>query len=1523
MSEEHLDNLKAVILELEPTGPNGFEGLLASALTRICGTPFRLATSGAQRGRDGDSAFDAGEIYFEAKLYSNSVPKQAISDKLMDLSANYRRQIHTWIVGSTAPIPALRVEESRNSFNDIGIGIVILDWLSNTPLPPLAAAIVMGDEPTKEFLAAQLKERIDATQLTAAMDAIDHLRGLPEFEVYSEKLRDSIGNDSAGLGIVKRENHQRFNGLFSSQSRARKLLRQPLAPGDSSFDFFRFRSDLSAKLAPAFSGSSSDNIFAVVGAEGTGKSWLVASTWQQSEPASILVFVQSGDLHDRKPITQFEEFLINRLIEQTGASFPERERVRWKRRFRSWRANPNPPNVRLTLCIDGLNQNPKFEWSRFIDSAATFLEEIGGQLVITTRKNLYASISDNLVSDITRIDVEEWSNEELDDILKGRNINPEAVERRVYQVLRNPRLLGIALDLLDLNEIEGFQQLSVGRLIFEQLRRCGLTGSTDLNTDEFRTLLSEVAKKFVDRLVSGREEDLALFDKREDLRLEQVCSGSFFRPVGDDPYRYEIDENGLQVALGIWLVDALETKHQNKGEPFAQLEAVLEPVSALDMTSEIVGIAIEVACLREPIASEVVSALIRHYVSLQNVIERRLEPIATLIKHRPDAFFDAAEKVSLFDCDVPHAGSLFTAILNARARENVLDELHNRVPIWLACYTPPKERVTDESETVTPEDEDNERNAAAYKERIQGLTKSEREYVDNNLTEIEGGNINQLHKLAYHLLTGLPLMPFVGALCAARFVDSLVPDGMYPRRDFEHLLRWNSVDWIETHEGLLAWIDSFSKERSSVGDWTVVKILTGTGDIGDAEEAHPIVDRLLEGQPRFGGWRLIENYCATDPCDPSSVKPEGFSDTATKYRSMNVSDIHATMGNTEDTLYFNMAMTGVARFQPEAGVKAIERLIRDVLSREGIARQQGTYALLPHSAVVPRDEVDQFVAYATSTYGRNEEPVDEESVFAQFALFVALPHLNGDEQLRAVYDMQTDATLVRLIEAIKPASADVVEELLISSSTDEDSRRLARLLAAVFHGTSPITDKALAVVAESLVHPETTVRTWALAIAVRDRIEQLLGKVIESDWDAQNLVSSEHFWELWYGSTALVSAASADLIKPDQALDKIAFSHYGFVASQLGSEMAKLVAQRIDVAIQNVLNLSEIGERPLIEMNDPEDRRSLPPLANLLDEPTTTRMSFERFAETPEQFKKRQQRLHESFNRFRRHLEQADADLILTSLTPAEVSAMVSSYPEFADRWCASLLEAADEKKSRIYGFAIAFSIAIAEEQSERAVKLLTTYASINPLINRVVGSAKIPSDALTLWSKASIPEIASLCTERIDRAKSDHEIATEVLAALAQRQNATIESYVDALLVKDEPIFIARALTVAGFSDESLFAEQTLAKFVDVKGFVGVAANAAREAYDRNKWSIHWYQQLQSATNESDFWRYAVLLAKIVDGRFDLWRSSGPTTTLFDAFLPTIESQLERRIGKWNSKRKKTLYGGEIPHHVFSNSAK
>ncbi len=129
----------------------------------------------------------------------------------------------------------------------------------------------------------------------------------------------------------------------------------------------------------------------------------------------------------------------------------------------------------------------------------------------------------------------------------------------------------------------------------------------------------------------------------------------------------------------------------------------------------------------------------------------------------------------------------------------------------------------------------------------------------------------------------------------------------------------------------------------------------------------------------------------------------------------------------------------------------------------------------------------------------------------------------------------------------------------------------------------------------------------------------------------------------------------------------------------------------------------------------------------------------------------------------------------------------------------------------------------------------------------------------------------------------------------------------------------MARALMVAGLSEPNGFNDEILARYENAPGFLGRAQAAAMYAYERNIWSANWLAQICVAPHAEGFWRYSVLLEKVVDGRVDVRRSNVSNGgEPYRLFWPSVQSQLQSRYKKWGVQREKKLFGEDAPPRIF-----
>ncbi|WP_439575955.1 hypothetical protein [Phreatobacter sp.] len=1517
------ENLRAALLALPPSGSGGFEGLLGIILGRLTGQSFRLATSGAQRGRDGDSAFDGGATYFEAKRYRDEVIKSDIASKFFDLWNDDAGKVDLWILGATCEVGAQLATDIRKMAEGAGIGVAILDWLAND-LGALLVGVAATPEESKNFIRQRLAGTDHARLIDDALEAIDHFRRHEDFPSRLETLQHALSAEVSGLGQAKQLNRTWLNGVFRSRSRARVTFGQPLAPLDTSGLETASRRE-EETLKGAVSGRPSGDLYAVIGEEGVGKSWLPVTAWLSCDPQSILI-VCPADKAVRSDPASFEKFLITQLIQSTGGEETKIAEVRWSRRLRAWRADPQPENVRVTLVIDGLNQVHGANWGAWLDAAAGALRAIGGCIVVTTRSNHWSRLRRSLVSGVRQIEVPIWTETQLASLLLKSGIDPANVHLDVLTSLRNPRILSLAIELVGAREIERVNDLRVDRLMFEHMRRAESMGVAPLSGADFAVLLSGLAKQVLDRRVEQQNDDVNLFDLRVEPDLEAVATCRFFEAVPRQPSRYGINASGLRLGLALWLVDALERELRNGRNPAERLGAILEPVSALDETAQIAFLATQIACLDEEVSREVQAALLVHFISLQNLPDGDQLVFFDLARKAPTAFLDAIEYVDTSEGYFANASWLLNGLLNSRDDKAVWPAIETSARRWLSWYSvSPERRMFRVRGQGTPEEiaQEREKREAEIKRKLGDLTPVERVYIDTNLVESPRPHFDPLHRTTFYLLAGKPLTSFAPELVRWAFCDALNPAIQAPDKEFRQLIRFNQLDWADTRTALLRELEGFHGNSSIVGNWARVEVLRATGAIDDAAVASELVDCLTRDRDRRPGWSLIEKYCATDPCDPDAPKPDNVEATASSYRDIDPATIANHNGQTSKDHFMKMACAGVARFYLEDAIAAHRALASHALERNGHSLRYAMFRLRDHSAALNKDQADRLLAAGlVSTAGKDADKSErDEWISAQYSILLALPHLAPDEQLEAIANIRCENVLLDLARAALPASRGAVERTLMRVSKDDDTASVTAVLATILWSGAPLSEAALELIRSFLSSGRSSVRAYALAIAAWTGNGDLLRAVVKSDWRASALREEKHSYEAWHGSFALLKAAELGLIEVDETLDRIAADHYGFAAALLGERGASIVAASVDAALTASLRYTAVSDLPEITLDTPEALDRHPPLVSLAESmpPQGIHAQLDRWQETEAAFDARQERMSEAFRQFKNELSRADAMLVLSDLTFEGMKSLTKVNPSLARRWLGMLASAPYRQLQHLHQFAAELAIAAVALDMPGADTLLNRVLSLNPTVHWVQGKAKSPSIILALWREAGSAPLRAICKRRLVAARSDAEIAMEVNAAFFSGRHELVAEVADELIATDQPANICRALMLSGYSDATDHAEAIIARYEETKGFIGMAHKTAKNAYQRNGWARFWFERMRSAAEPQDFWQASVLFLKVVDARFDIWETKlGAGTDTFASFRLTIRNGIQRRIEKWQHKRKDKLFGSGVPEPIF-----
>lgn len=1516
---QHVEHLKSALLSLSATGETGFEGLIGATLRGISGVPFRLAGSGSQFGVDGKPAYEGDAICFEGKRYDDTVPRTEVLSKIAELSIN-DSEIDIWVLGATSQIRSQLADDARRLGTKNGIVVLILDW-SETDLPPFAVALAMGGTRVQDFLKSNIK---DDETLQKAVAALEAVRNSQDFAPHADRIRAQCNEPAVGWALAQRANTDWLSDAFSSRKRAKAKFGQPLSPGDMDTANVRQRKTLTDKLHPYLTAAPDETVVCILGGEGHGKSWIAAQSWLSLAHKPLMIFMSPDDFDETAGRNDVVDLLISKLIKQTGNGVTATTRKRWRRRLGQWRDRPATDSPRLIVVIDGINQRPKSDWARIIESIADELNQLGGRLIVTARTPYFQDrVKGRLSVRFTEIHVPEWTEHERDEILTGHGIKASDLHHAVATSLRNPRLLGIALELLDKADISNFEELSVSRLLFEHMRMSEQDAPVPQPAQEFARRLQKHAREIMSRSKAKQQDDLNIFD--DDMGA--VADGRFYQVVDGDPTRYSLKDDGLTLALGFSVIDRLRTTQRNDRNLDAELDAILEPIAALDDTADVILAALTVTAVDERYEQDIAAALIKGFAALQNPDQAKFLAFAGLAKRRPQGFMDAARTLSLAGGHQPNFDWIQGALTVAGRNSRAWQEMADKVNFWLSVHSLSPERGTFSHPARDPQEkvqEEREKNRKKIEERLYALSANELAILKN--LPKEEGDLSSLSRLALLLLAGKSLAPFAKSLLNWSFSCALNSDYAAPYKDFMHLVSLNRVDWSQTRVALLE-VSAPLREAdvSTTGKWTLVNILRATGHSDDGKEERSLVEDLTKDRPRFEGWRLIEKYCATDPCDPASEQTENVTRTAELYAAIDVGKLRQSMGQASEDHFFVMARPGIARFKLEVAVAKHREFAADVLNRAGFPLRQGLLELRQHNALLTIEDACELVkkrheAKCTGTTGGLSE--QDAWIVSQYPLLLTFPFLNAREQAEILLSDEADEDiLLDLMDLAKPLGETEFESLLETACGEDSERKQYLLLLLAKHTSVHLSKDARTHIVVLFRSESERVRAQALGVIAQSGDEKLLGQIAESDWKATDTETEDGF-EVWYGSAALLEAAARGLIAHDEALDRISARLYGRAAAMLDVDAVRDIACRVDASINQAAGLDGDLVAPDIEFQVHPSAPFEPSRFSVSERPSETKdikEAMKRLSESNETFEQRQRRNHDAFLEFKVNLTQAKARIILDHLSLEEFATVVATAEELADRWHGLFMSIAEAKLPAVHNLVILLAHALGRKAPGKAEELFRRVKDSKPLVRFTFGRAGVKLDAMATWAGVQSPILDDLRFARLDRVGTDHDLSLEVLAALLNGQQELLTAYIEAKLRKEEPAEISRGIMIAGFSDESEFNDEILKRYEGSAGLIGSAQKAAKYAYERNVWARHWFNKMCQTDKNTDFWRYAVLFSKIVDGRFDIWRSNyAQKGNPIQSFGPAVESGLKNRFVRWENHRNKKLFGSDAPALIF-----
>jgi hypothetical protein len=248
----------------------------------------------------------------------------------------------------------------------------------------------------------------------------------------------------------------------------------------------------------------------------------------------------------------------------------------------------------------------------------------------------------------------------------------------------NPRLLNIAISLFDKQKIQKIDELDVNRILLEHIRQMESDNYEVMTSSEFLKTLQNHAKEIITRLVKDEKDDLNHFEGN----LNAVAEGRFFEVVEDDLDSYKLRDEGLCFSLGLEIVLQLNRMKRNGKNLDDGLAKIIEPINALDKTSDIIISSLTILIFEPNYYSrEALTALVSCFVSLQNTDEAYLGYFSTIVERKISDFINILEDLCLNEGNQPNFNWVEKSIICISYTSQSWRCIEEQIKKWLKYYS--------------------------------------------------------------------------------------------------------------------------------------------------------------------------------------------------------------------------------------------------------------------------------------------------------------------------------------------------------------------------------------------------------------------------------------------------------------------------------------------------------------------------------------------------------------------------------------------------------------------------------------------------------------------------------------------------------------------------------------------------------------------------------------------------------------------------------------------------------------------
>lgn len=1532
-----------ILRRLHPTGPDGFEGLIAKLLESLIGRRFFLAKAGFQGGRDMSTESRYGNIIaVECKKYleNTKLKERELLGEIAQVSRIFP-DLDLWVLVASREVDSTLQDSINYEAREHGFEAFIVDTIEPDSKKPssLSALCAHASDIVLQFI----QKNKPRTNLKTPKNTLATIKTQSGYQHVIQELKNTFSSSTIGYDNWRYQQNTWLLEQFRSGRKSYAAFKQYINVLDGKVLKIE-REHVNKSLSNWFQSWQKDHAFlALVGEEGDGKTWATAS-WLAKELTThdnfpSVIFLTSTAVSSTIGVQELLADTISLQLKEFNAEY-------WKKRISQWMQRPICGSPQIILVLDGINERADIDWQSLVKELTCYritrrtLEHLKKDGLPNEILGILKSLQDDefanqndLLSELSKhigeeqtsqyetlilkhveesntshiaviltcrsipwkeytvflseltinvLTVPPFDDDELTVALSRHSMTLSSIHSSLFPLIRTPRLFALMVKHQQVM-IES-DDIALERLLYEDWRhRTSKKSGIRLGHAEFHVLIKDLAEKSLSRstLFSRRDvENLLPYDDRQ--AVQELISSGILLPDPIRKARYTVEPRRLIHGLGLLLKEEVHEalkSNQPVDECIAQL---LEPHRDMDLKVKICGAAVVHALMDEQFSEKGTFVLVRTWLEGRNMDEKSQQSIIAYLPERPEICIQLVEYVwSEIHNNAFAQTLLMREFLKWCEHPKLQALLPAKLERWMG-FLHPYGFINQRGRKQENSEKIRQEIESRFGTQLQPGPISFQGY---DLTVIEDNWLLRLAKVALAIISHSQRRPFIKALVRWSLSRTLMG----------HLGEYELVSWVlktaqeDLWESFRAEIDRLIALDNIVTKQAASRLLSCLGSQKAYQLQRILPDDLFPPHP------LQEMY-EQDPC------MQGFylwrrEDYADCLQRKELAPYHIASKMKELALEPDLPV-------PSDLGERLKSLVGEDFSPDGFWMALGATsddhqlnevesALAAFAPDVLADIVRRIIRDAPN---RSDMDLRQLSLKIEPNLLI----LRKEEQ-HAVEQAwrKLIANWDNLNESEQQAEDWLFPAILVGLSAEE---QLQALLSRpddaldlsqykyLFRSLNPQHAEKFFQDPSNTNNPRKLQRILWFLFVNPDSISATAVKQITTFLEREETETRRFVLELIYRShneDAIQYVLSSSWAwNPEHRFEEDKWG--SFLLSDFGQSLSY---QEICARVHPVYLGYAVEKRGLMKEEVAQYAEYIHSIWQSIKEKRTTPTGNDWFAK-----------------KFQKHaLEQ-----------------VLVVRPDLVQTWLQAVYEDTEVSSRLIFlcrGFYEALLEVLFKNKPEEALKLLNRLQSPFPGIRFIDSHTGLLCSDSALFHRNNHPAIQNLWNDRLESCSNDLELFEFVLAFQQEGNISWLKQIIREGLDSPWHFNQARAIMLLGFLEDAE-SKVTLQEYCNVpQSWIKSVAEKALAAYQRNVWAKHWFQQFLEDDDNVKAWACYKLFLKCVDRRFLIWEpefvneESVKNMQIEERvkFLRLNQNELKKHIEANEKRRRETFLGEKV----------